>query len=424
MKYKLLYVVLDGAPDGLNAPRRSLEEAEKPNIDSLAKNSVCGGVYTIAKGVAPESDMAVMSLLGYNPQKFYTGRGVIEAIGSDMEFKDGWVAFRANFATIDVKTRRLIDRRVGRSLSSREAKELGKALDGLELGGGEAIANFKATIGHRGVLIIKHKERRLSANVTNSDPAYERRGYLSIARPTFEPYILKVKPLDDREESRLTAELANEFIDRAIEILDKHPINIERLRKGLLPANAVLIRDASDKLPPVKPLREVYNIDMASIVEMPVERGIAKVIGLSDIRVEVEGKDRKRLLEEEAYLAIKALENHDGVYVHLKGPDEPGHDGDFEGKVKAVEDIDKYFFNKVLNNLDLEKVLIIVTSDHATPWHVKAHTDDPVALMISHPNIRESHSCFCEKICYKGSLGVFEGGYKILPKAIELSKTI
>ena len=418
MKIKLLYIVLDGAADGLNAPKRTLEEANKPNIDSLARNALCGALYTIGKGIAPESDMAVMSLLGYNPFKYYTGRGVIEAIGSDMDFKDGWVAFRANFATIDVKTKKLIDRRVKRSLTSKEAKELASALDNMKLNDG-GLAQFKATIGHRGVLILKHK-RKLSANVTNSDPAYERKGYLSIARKSFEPYLLEIKPLDDTEGSFLTAKMANEFMKKAIEILDKHSVNEKRRRQGFLPANVVLLRDASDKIPPVRPIKEVYNIFMASIVEMPVERGLARILGLDDIKVDVEGVSREELLVNEADLAIKALDEHDGVYVHLKGPDEPGHDGDLEGKIRAVEYIDKYFFKNILNKLDLERVLFLITSDHATPWNLRSHSDDPVPVMFSNPKFSNKYISFSEKYCYKGSLGTIEGGYKLLPKVLNL----
>jgi len=422
MKIKLLYVVLDGAADGLKAPKRTLEEANKPAIDSLTKNSLCGALYTIGKGIAPESDMAVMSLLGYNPFKYYTGRGVIEAIGSDMEFKDGWVAFRTNFATIDVRTKRLIDRRVKRSLTSKEAKELAKAIDNMKLSNG-GLAKFKATIGHRGVLILKH-EKKLSANVSNSDPAYGRRGYLSVAKKKFEPYLQEIKPLDNSEEALMTAKMANEFINKAIEILNEHPINKRRREQGLLPANAVLLRDASDKLPPVKPLKDVYNISMASIVEMPVERGLAKIFGLDDIRVNVEGVSREELLAKEADLTLKALENYDAIYVHLKGPDEPGHDGDLEGKIDAVEKIDKYFFKTVLNKINRENVLFLVTSDHATPWYLRSHSDDPVPLMLSHPKLSEIHNSFSEKECYKGSLGIIEGAYKLLPKVLELINNI
>lgn len=420
---KILYVVLDGAADGPSAPRLSLEEASKPNIDELASNALCGMVYPIAPGVAPESDAAVMALLGYDPEKYYTGRGVLEAIGAGMEFRNGWVAFRANYATIDAGTRRIIDRRVGRSLTSREARELAAALDGMELGGGEARARFKATIGHRGVLILVHKER-LSAMVSNSDPAYERRGNISVAKRDFEPYIARIEPLEDTREARLTAELANEFTERAIEILDSHPVNEERRAKGLPPANAVLLRDASDKLPPVKPLSEVYGIRMASIVEMVVERGIARILGLADIPVEIEGLSKREILEREARLTLEALERYDGVYVHLKGPDEPGHDGDLEGKIKAIEEIDRYFFGRILDGLDREGTLIIVTSDHATPWNIRAHSGDPVPLMFSNPGIPRGPGAFDEKTCTNGELGVLVGAYRILSQALNLMRKI
>lgn len=419
-------MVLDGAADSPKSPRRVLEEAHKPNIDGLASNSVCGSVVTVARGVAPESDVAVMSLLGYDPKKYYTGRGPLEALGAGIDFKPGDVALRANFATVDPQTRRIIDRRAGRSLTSREARELAAALDGMPLAGGEARALFRATIGHRGVLVLRHRSLRLSADITNTDPAYERVGRISHARKEFEPYIARAKPLVDTPEARLTAELVNEFTDKAIEVLDKHPINLERRRKGLLPANAVLLRDAGDSLPQAPPFPEMFGFTMASIVEMVVERGIARALGIKDIDVglDIETTPREALLAREAEAAAKALENYDGVYVHLKGPDEPGHDGDFEGKLRAVEAIDKYFFGKILNLIDKEKTLIVVTSDHATPWDLKAHSDDPVPLMISNPALPESHPHYTEQECSKGSLGLLEGGYRIIPSIIEITKRI
>jgi 2,3-bisphosphoglycerate-independent phosphoglycerate mutase len=190
----------------------------------------------------------------------------------------------------------------------------------------------------------------------------------------------------------------------------------------LLPANAILLRDAGDTLPQAPPFKEVYGLNMASIVEMPVERGIAKVLGLSLLAVVdyPQGVDKRTLLEKEAHLAAKALEEYDGVYVHLKGPDEPGHDGDFEGKVNAIEEIDRYFFGVILDKIDLERTIIIVTSDHATPWYLKAHSDDPVPLMFSNPELPEKHEVFSEVECQRGTLGVLEGGYKIIPTLLDV----
>ncbi len=423
---RLVYVVLDGAPDSPTSPKRALEEANKPNIDSLARSSVCGSVITVSRGVAPESDVAVMSLLGYDPSKYYTGRGPLEALGAGIDFRDGDVALRANFATVDPRTLRIIDRRAGRSLTSREARELAEALDGLPLDEGRARALFRATIGHRGVLVLRHSLSRLSADITNTDPAYERIGRISHARRDFPPYIQEARPLSNKPEAVLTAKLVNEFTRKAIEILDKHPVNEERRKRGLPPANAVLLRDAGDSLPNAPPFAERFGFTLSSIVEMVVERGIARALGIRDLEVgvDIESTPRSELLRREAELAAEAIRKYDGVYVHLKGPDEPGHDGDFEAKVKAVEDIDKFFFARLIDLIDPSQTIIVVTSDHATPWDHRAHSDDPVPLMISHPSLGESHESFNERECSRGSLGTLEGGYKIIPTILDVSTRI
>lgn len=417
---RLLYVVLDGAADGFDVGRSSLALSRKPFIDSLAGSGVCGLVYTVGRGVAPESDVAVLSLLGYDPSRYYTGRGPLEALGAGIDFVDGWLAVRANFATVKPGSKRIIDRRAGRSLTSAEARELAEALDGMKLDNGDAVARFKATIGHRAVLVIRHSKMRLSAEITNTDPAYERIGLISHARQKYEPYIQTAKPLRDTPEARKAAELVNEFTEKAIRILDKHPVNEQRRRKGLLPANAVLLRDAGDRPPQTEPFQEKYGFTMASIVEMIVERGIARALQLHDIQVKVEGRTKKEILIEEAEKAAKALEKYAGIYVHLKGPDEPGHDGDLQGKIKAIEEIDKYFFGTILDHIDRNNTVIIITSDHATPWYMKSHSSDPVPLLVSHPSFKGPGK-FHEQACRENlELGILEGGYKILPTVIQL----
>ncbi|MCE4628129.1 MAG: alkaline phosphatase family protein [Desulfurococcales archaeon] len=421
---KLLYIVLDGAADGFDPERSSLRRANTPGLDALARNALCTLVYTVRKGIAPESDVAVMSLLGYDPEKYYTGRGPLEALGAGIPVKRGDLALRANFATVDPRTLRIIDRRAGRSVTSEEAAKLAESLDGMALDGGKARAVFRATIGHRAVLVIRHSEMELDARISNTDPAYERVGLISHARREYEPYIQKAVPLVDTPGARKAAELVNEFTVKAIEILDKHPVNEERRRRGLLPANAVLLRDAGDRPPEAPPFAELYGFSMASIVEMVVERGIARALGLRDIPVRVEGRPREELLREEAEKAVEALQSHGGVYVHLKGPDEPGHDGDFDSKVEAIEQIDSHFISYVLDNVDRENTIIVVTSDHATPWYLKAHSDDPVPLMISHPALK-GPGAFDEVTCRDNmSLPILDRGYKIVPTVIDVSRSL
>ncbi len=415
---KLIYLVLDGVADRLVDEKTSLELAVKPGLDSLAKRGVCGVMYTVGKGYAPESDVAVLSILGYEPEKYYTGRGPLEALGAGIKIREGYeIAFRANFATIDPETNKIIDRRVGRSLSTDEAKELAKAVDGLELGLYEGYARVKATIGHRAVVVIGSRKYTLSDNVDNTDPAYARKGKISVAVKDYKPYLKEAKPLDNTEEARRTAELVNVFTRKAIEILDNHPVNKKRAEKGLLKANLILLRDAGGRIPRLPSLKQLFGLEFASITEMPVEKGIAIAAGMKPLEVPPPTPDKRRDYEIRLEATLKALEQYDAVYVHLKGPDEPGHDGSIEKKVKAIEDIDKYYVQPLLEKIDLNQVAVLVTADHATPPTVKAHTDDPVPVVLAYGKLQpDPVEKLSEKECYnKGSLGIIEHGYQLLP---------
>ncbi|MFP3239985.1 MAG: alkaline phosphatase family protein, partial [Caldivirga sp.] len=331
---KLLFLVLDGAADRPNERGETpLSMAKKPNLDSLSVKGALGFHYPLGVGRAPESDAAVLSILGYDPDKYYTGRGPLEALGVGYSIREGVeVAFRANFATIDPESRVIIDRRVGRSLESWEARELAKAVDGMELGGGLGYARVIATIGHRAVVVIGVKSGRLSGDVTNNDPAYARVGKVSVAVPNPDKMLAQVRPLNPQDEAAsLTARLANEFVDKAINILKDHPINRERAGKGKLQANVILIRDAGDSLPKVTPINQLYGLKFGAVAEMPVERGIARALGMDVEEVKLYDAPKDEVLGERFEATMKLLDRVDVAYVHLKGPDEPGHDGDLNG---------------------------------------------------------------------------------------------
>ncbi len=172
---KLLYIVIDGMGDlpvKKMANQTPLEAAKTPNMDFLAKNGKTGLMYSVKKGMAPESDVAVISLLGYDPFKYSTGRGIIEAVGAGLNLKDGELALRCNFATLG-EGKNLVDRRVGRNLTTEEATELCKAANKqIKLTSHPATFEFKNTLGHRAVLVIKHRNKPLSGKISNSDPAY------------------------------------------------------------------------------------------------------------------------------------------------------------------------------------------------------------------------------------------------------------
>ena len=416
---KLIFLVLDGAADSINQHEpTALESAEKPALDSLARNAICGLQYPIAPGVAPESDAAVMSLLGYEPDRYYTGRGPLEALGAGLTLREGYeVAFRGNFATIDEKTLRIIDRRVGRSLTTEEARRLAEALDGMRLMGGEGYARVKATVGHRVAVIIGSEKGGVSDQVDNIDPAYVRKGLVSVAVPNPDMRLKKCRPLVDTPEARKTCKLVDEFVEKSIEILSRHPVNIEREKRGLLKANVVLLRDAGGRLPRLPPVSSVYGRSFGAIVEMPVEKGIAKAAGLRIYEVEPPRGMLEKELPERLEATLKALTENDVVYVHLKGPDEPGHDGDFERKKRAIELIDRYFVAPLLDRIDLDKTAILVTSDHATPWPLKSHSGDPVPFMVSWGGFSGGPGRFTERACNTGT--VIEHGWLLLRYVFE-----
>lgn len=422
---KLLYVVLDGAgdrPDPRLRGKTPLQYARKPNIDGLAQKGATGLVYTVGEGIAPESDVAVMSILGYDPFVHHVGRGALEALGAGLDFEDGWLALRCNFATVD-RDLTIVDRRCGRTLTTSEATELTKAInEEVKLEG--ATFTFKSTIGHRGVLVIRRHHGPLSSNITNTDPAYEKVGGLGVAKAKSEAKVAECRPLDDSPEAAVAARLVNEFTVKAIEVLERHPINSERRRRGLLPANAILCRDASHKRPRLKPISELYGLRMACLAEMPVERGIATAAGMEVVSIppmlgEAEVDYRLR-----AESALEALCKYDGVYVHLKGPDEPGHDGDPMRKAKSIEDIDEHFFGVIVKDLNLGDAVVVVTSDHATPCALRAHSDDPVPILMAGGEVEpDGVGKFNEESCRRGALGLIKGT-EIMPIAVRYLKSL
>src|SRR5713101_7987854 len=224
-------VVLDGASDRPGPDKTPLEMAKTPHLDSFARTGNLGLLYTVGKGVAPESDAGVFSLLGYNPLTTHLSRGIVEALGANVDFDDGDLALRAGFATVEGD--KLVDRRAGRDLSTEEAVQLGSALNKELHLKNPILFDFKPTVGHRAVLVFRHNSHdRFSPNVSNFDPAYVRQGNISIAQSGKGHYELpKCEPLDSSPEAVVTSALVNEFGYKARTILDLHPVNQERRKR-------------------------------------------------------------------------------------------------------------------------------------------------------------------------------------------------
>ncbi len=416
---RLLYVCLDGLGDDPVPElddRTPLEAAATPNLDALARAGRTGTVVTVGPGIAPESDIAVFAILGYDPSEEHPGRGVVEAIGAGLDLRDGDLALRVNFATADWP--RIVDRRVGRDLSSEEAAALAEEVNReLRLPG--ATFTLRATVEHRGALVIRTEDGSpLSAAITNTDPAYRKEGSLGVALETFEPEVVRAEPLEDTEAARRAAELTNAFVEGSAKVLDASEVNARRRATGKLPANLILTRDAGDHRPALQPIRERFGPSWGCFVEMPVERGIAILLGMAPV-------DVPRLSDAEAYarwaaLAAEALEGYDALYVHLKGPDVPAHDGRAEDKRDVIALIDEAFFGEVLPRLDLHRTVVAVTADHSTSCVRKAHTADPVPLVVAGGGVApDGVASFGERACTAGAIGEIPGT-AILPRVVEL----
>ncbi len=397
-----------------------LEAADTPNLDFLARNGKTGLMYSVRKGIAPESDVAVISILGYDPFKYGTGRGILEAVGAGMEVKDGDLALRCNFATLG-KRREIIDRRVGRSLTTQEALELSKAVnENVKLESYPVDFEFKNTIGHRGVLVIRSRKRDLSSRITNTDPGYSRIGELGIAKAEFRTFLKKCESMNGSEEAKISADLVNEFVEKSCAVLDEHKVNKRREAEGKLKSNVILTRDAGNQLPKFFNINKQYGVRFVSLTDMPVERGISKLAGMNTVILPPPSQDLKK----DCLLRVKELIDHlpsyDCFYIHIKGPDEPGHDGDFTVKTQLISTIDKYFFGRLLQTMKLRNFLICVTADHSTPCKLKAHSDDPVPLLIFGDKIKgDNVSQFSEKECKKGSLSTLSHGTELMPKLLD-----
>jgi 2,3-bisphosphoglycerate-independent phosphoglycerate mutase len=424
----LLYICLDGVGDDPIPEfdgRTPLEAAETPFLDELARRGRTGTVVTVGPGIAPESDIGVFGILGYDPREEHPGRGVLEAIGVGMDFHDGELAYRINFATADGPE--IVDRRVGRDLTSEDASALADEVNReLRLPG--ASLELRATVEHRGALVLRTSDGSvLSGNVTNTDPAYRKDGHLGVALERFEPTVATCEPLDGTEEARHAAELTNAFVQGSARILDASEVNARRRRSGRLPANVILTRDGGDRRPDLQPIEERYGLRWGCFVEMPVERGISTALGMEPVpapRLDPAGfgptaEDR---YAEWAALSAEALDSFQALYVHLKGPDVPAHDGRAEDKREVISSIDRAFFGEVLGRVDAARTVVGVTADHATSCIRRAHTADPVPLLVSGAGVTSDGSpSFGENACAAGSLGQLKG-IEILPRLVELCR--
>ncbi len=370
-----------------------LEVAHKPSLNQIAKTGVCGIMDVISPGVIPGSDTATLALLGYDALKVYSGRGALEAVGSGIKVLSDDVCFRCNFATVK-ENLIVLDRRAGR-IANEDASKLAESLQKIKLeNSSNAEFLFKNTIQHRAALVVRGP--KLSTAVSDSDPgkAGEK--------------ILEIKPLDESLESNLTTEILRDLMEKFREVLRQHPVNNERVKHGLPPANIILCRGAGT-IPKVKPLPKKYGITAACIAAASLIRGVSKVAGIKLIDVEGATGTPQTDFKAKANATIQALKTNDFVLLHVKATDVASHDGNIKLKVELIEKIDE-MLGYVLNNIDLTSTYLAVTADHTTSSTTRNHEGDPVPIAITGPYVRRDDvEEYGERACAKGGLNRIKG---------------
>ena len=428
---KGILLILDGIgdlPNSLLAGKTPLEVADTPNLDFFASKSELGMMWPVRKEFIPESDEAVVSIFGN--ELISSTRGQLEARGAGIKLMRGDLALRVNFATIDSLDKgNIIDRRAGRTLTTEDAEILTKALaKGIK---SPIKFEFKPTVQHRAALVFRGG---FSENISGNDFPHVQGEEKIFGK------INLCEPLDDDENSQYTSNIVNEFIEKTYQILNNHPVNNERRKKGLMPANYLLIRGAGIEPPKLKQYKK-----WLSVCYMPLEIGFAEVSGMTNFSFPYPKlksfdsyENLHEGLREACDFSIKTLKANtkkfNYAYIHIKETDVPGHDNKPLEKKLMLEEIDRSLIKFLREFAQQNNVKIVITGDHSTPCKLKSHSADLVPVLLFDPanepslgksplkkpsgkdekNLREENSeetkrKFCEREAINGSLGKFNG---------------
>lgn len=385
MKYVM--VIADGMGDypvkdlGGKTP---LQVASHPNMDKIVSQGTCGTLKTVPNGMAVNTDVAAFSILGYNPKKYYDGRGPLEAASQGIFLDKVSIAFRCNI--ISEKNGLLYDYSAGH-IETKDAKKLIACIN-RELGVSGEIT-FYPGVDYRHLLVFSGAD--YSQEVKCFPP------HDVVGKPVKEHMVI---PLNKRGVRMAT--LLNKIILKSRDILSNHPINIERISNNQNPAN-MLWPWSPGKAPKYPKLKDKYNINGAVISAVDVIKGIGIYAGLDIIEVPGATGYIDTNYEGKAKYALKSLEDHDFVLIHVEAPDEAGHMGDHTLKIKTIEDLDTRLLSIILNDIK-DDFTIAILCDHLTPVTIKTHTSDPVPFAIySSVNKKNNTISHFDEICIKQS---------------------
>ncbi len=388
---KYLVVLTDGMADHpvpeLDG-KTPLQYADTPHFDQLAAVSWMGTVKTVPDGFAPGSDVANMSVLGYAPAKYYTGRSPLEAVSRGIVMTPQDLCFRCNFVTLsdeaDYAEKTMLDYSAG-EITSEESAALIASLN-------EALATdtlrFHNGISYRNLMLIQG-----GAGKTHQlTPPHD------ISDRVIGNYLPK-------EADGTTAEMLLDLMKKSYEIFSNHPVNQARIAKGLNPANSIWLWGEGLK-PGLASFREEYGLTGSMVAAVDLLKGIAGCAGLDAPDVEGATGGIKTNFLGKAQAALAELKTHDFVFMHIESADESGHQGVPATKVWAIEQIDHIVLAEIMKHLDdFDDLRILITPDHPTPVALKTHVSEPVPCMIfdkNHPFKRENPLPFNEDTAKTG----------------------
>lgn len=383
IKSKIVLIVLDGVGDlPVKDDKTPLELAKTPNLDKLSQRSATGLHIPVDLGITPGSGPGHLGLFGYEPLKLEIGRGILEALGVGLDVRETDVAIRGNFATVRYEGERpiVIDRRAGRIPTEENKRIITKIAEKIKKID-EAEVILCSGREHRFSLILRfpHKVTPHAERVNDTDP-----------QATGKSPLL---PQGETPEAEKVASIAKKFIEVTADILRDEP-----------KANYVLLRGFSVK-PDIEPFPLKFGLRSACIAVYPMYKGLARLVDMDVITFEGETfEDELRALKE-------WWESYDFFFIHVKKTDSYGEDGNFEGKVKVIEDFDAH----LPEVLALKPEVLAITGDHSTPCVMKSHSWHPVPVLINSPYVLGGLSQrFTERECFKGELGLFPS-YKLMP---------
>jgi 2,3-bisphosphoglycerate-independent phosphoglycerate mutase len=396
MKY--IVMIGDGMADRplkeLNG-KTPLQSASTPNMDRLARAGIIGKIRTIPAGFHPGSDIANLNILGYNPQEFYSGRAPLEAASIGISMKEDDVAYRCNLVTLKYnkdKTKAVMDDYSSGHISTDEAKEL--VLEINRTVGSQEI-RFYPGVSYRHIMLWSTGETKIECTPPHDITGKEISDYL---------------PVGNGED------ILRDLMLKSAGILENHPVNKERMKRGDKPANSIWFWGQGKKLS-LPTFKQKYLLNGALVSAVDLMRGIGVSAGLEILDVPGITGYLDTNYEGKAEGALKALERVDIAYIHVEAPDEAGHSGKYQDKIRAIEDFDARVVGNVIKGIvAFDEYRILILPDHATPIDVKTHTDEPVPFLIydSRGKRENVHASFDESILERDDILVFEEGYKLM----------